>query len=104
MVPGHPFKGGPDRYSTGQLLHPEAKKFGLVTPHVFLPPRPSATPHSAPAEPAHNFENSESLLTSYFGNNFQVKSGKCETYVNTFKKCFEGNKARDVVETCGYYL
>ena len=48
MVPGHPFKGGPDWFSTGQLLHPEIKKFGIVTPHLFLPTRPGAGPGDAP--------------------------------------------------------
>ena len=41
-VPGHPMKGG-FTFSTGQLLHPELKRFAIATPIFFKPPMPGAT-------------------------------------------------------------
>ena len=70
MVPGHPFKGGPGRYSVGQLLHPELKKFGLLTPHLFLPTRPGTNPRDTPVAPVENTQTASDLLSQYFGNAF----------------------------------
>ena len=41
MIAGHPFKGGVVM-STGQLEHPDLKRFELNDATAFLPPRPSA--------------------------------------------------------------
>ena len=55
MIPGHPFKGG-CVMSTGQLLHPDVKRFGLTTPILFKPPTPGNNPYEvreqAPAVPS----------------------------------------------------
>ena len=44
MIPGHPFKGG-SQLSTGQLYHPEIKRFGLTSAVFFKPPHPEKNPY-----------------------------------------------------------
>ena len=41
MVAGHPFKGS-WVYSTGQLLHPDLKRFAIGSPVLFKPVMPVA--------------------------------------------------------------
>lgn len=47
FVPGHPFKGG-DIVSSGQLTHPDAKRFQIGQSFATLPPNPVKTAHYAP--------------------------------------------------------
>merc|ERR1711934_968740 len=41
MIVGHPFKGA-NVMSTGQLEHPDMKRFALADSSLFVPPRPDA--------------------------------------------------------------
>ena len=66
MVQGHPFKGGMTA-STGQLLHPDLKRFQINYYGYFQPPRPGARPGDVQEAP-HNYANAEEVLTEKLGN------------------------------------
>ncbi len=63
-VAGHPFKGS-WVYSTGQLLHPDMKRFTLNTAVLFKPPFPGKNPYD-------HFQTSQvpsftDFFSAYFG-------------------------------------
>jgi hypothetical protein len=66
MVAGHPFKGS-WVYSTGQLLHPDLKRFSLMTAVLFKPTFPGTNPHDKP-EPIKQQPTFTDFFDSYFGN------------------------------------
>jgi hypothetical protein len=65
MIAGHPFKGG-WTYSTGQLLHPDMKRFMLSSAVLFAPPRPGKNPYEAPAAQP-QIPSFNDFFASYFG-------------------------------------
>lgn len=65
MIAGHPFKGG-WVYSTGQLLHPDMKKFALSSAVLFAPVRPGKNPYE-PVQEAPQVPSFNDFFTSYFG-------------------------------------
>jgi hypothetical protein len=64
MVAGHPFKGS-WVYSTGQLLHPDLKRFGLQTAVLFKPPFPGKNPYDH--FPQITFPSFSEFFGAYFG-------------------------------------
>lgn len=69
MVAGHPFKGAWVS-STGQLAHPDMKRFAIATAVLFKPPMPSYNPaEKIGAEVAHaKLPSFSDFFGSYFGN------------------------------------
>ena len=104
LVPGHPFKGGDHWQSTGQLLHPEAKKFGLTTPHLFKPTRPGTAPTDEAPKAAHNYANPDALLHAHLGKNNFTGEGNCGKFMSAFRKCFSSAATGNPDETCAYYV
>ena len=49
-VVGHPFKGSASM-SSGQLAHPDLKRFQIVTPYLFQPPNPEKVAGASSAAP-----------------------------------------------------
>lgn len=64
MIPGHPLKGG-EIYSTGQLLHPDVKRFGLLTAVLFKPPVPGKNPYDSVEQS--NVPSFDNFFQAYFG-------------------------------------
>jgi len=64
MVAGHPFKGGAI-FSTGQLLHPDMKRFMISTPVLFVPPFPGKNPYDTITKP--QVPSFNDFFNSYFG-------------------------------------
>ncbi len=83
MVAGHPFKGS-WVYSTGQLLHPDLKRFGLQTAVLFKPPFPGKNPYDHLAVPT--VPSFSEFFSAYFGSkSLNISNDKCA-------KLFEGMK------------
>ena len=89
MVAGHPFKGG-SFYSTGQLCHPDLKRFQINTPVLFAPPNPlKSAGFMAAAVSVPTFAN---FYQSYFGSAPQnLTNPKCTSFLSGMKSCFENN-------------
>ena len=64
MIPGHPFKGG-WVYSTGQLLHPDLKRFALASPVLFKPVFPGKNPYDQVTQT--QVPSFSQFFQSYFG-------------------------------------
>jgi hypothetical protein len=83
MVAGHPFKGS-WVYSTGQLLHPDLKRFSLQTAVLFKPPFPGKNPYDHPEH--HAVPAFSDFFSAYFGQRtLNVSNDRCS-------KLFEGMK------------
>jgi hypothetical protein len=83
-VPGHPFKGG-WALSTGQLLHPDLKRFGLSTPIFFRPPMPGKAALDGKVESS--FPSFGQFFQSYFGNaSFNISNKQCSQMLEGMKK------------------
>ena len=65
MIPGHPFKGG-STLSTGQLYHPEIKRFGLTSAVFFKPPHPDKNPYVEKPAPK-KIDSLDAMLSAYLG-------------------------------------
>lgn len=66
MVAGHPFKGG-WVFSTGQLQHPDLKRFALNTAVLFKPPFPGKNPYDTIVQGG--VPSFSTFFASYFGMN-----------------------------------
>ena len=103
MVVGHPFKGGMPM-STGQLEHPDMKRFEINDSTAFVPPRPDVhggASQSAAASPP-GFGD---FFASYFiGRSFNVSDPKCNTFMEGMKRCYENNTSSNPVGTCQHYI
>ena len=68
MVAGHPFKGS-WVYSTGQLQHPDLKRFSMMTAVLFKPTFPGTNPkeqqHHIIADP--KLPSFSDFFGAYFG-------------------------------------
>ena len=83
MVAGHPFKGS-WVYSTGQLLHPDLKRFAMQSAVLFKPPFPGKNPYDTPSVTA--TPSFSDFFGAYFGSkNLNISNDKCS-------KLFEGMK------------
>lgn len=84
MVAGHPFKGS-WVYSTGQLLHPDLKRFGLQTAVLFKPPFPGKNPYDHFATPA--VPSFSEFFSAYFGTkSLNISNDKCSKLFDGMKK------------------
>ena len=74
-VPGHPFKGG-DVRSIGQVMHPDLKRFQIMTPYQFAPPNPTKVPCADVTPPT--FPSFGTFFSSYFGGStYKFADGNC---------------------------
>ena len=84
MIPGHPFKGGVVM-STGQLMHPDLKRFMIPTPILFLPPFPGKNPYECAVQP--QVPTFSDFFSSYFGTqNLNINNEKCQKFVDGMVK------------------
>ena len=88
--------------STGQLKHPELKRFGLTTPQVMLPPRPDAEPTYVAAA-AVGYATADELISAHLGTSEVASTGNCDAYRTNLQRCFDthGDQAED---QCQHYL
>jgi hypothetical protein len=85
MVAGHPFKGS-WVFSTGQLLHPDLKRFSLQSAVLFKPPFPGKNPYDHVAVGALGVPSFSEFFSAYFGQQtLNISNDKCA-------KLFEGMK------------
>ena len=102
MIPGHSFKGGV-WLSTGQLLHPDLKRFGLATAVFFKPPTPHKNPYDAPAEtpvvPAFS-----DFFSSYFGSSWNRGNTSCSKIFDNMQNCYTNHMSKDPTSTCEHYI
>ena len=83
MVAGHPFKGS-WVYSTGQLLHPDLKRFSLQTAVLFKPVFPGKNPYDHSEH--HSVPSFSDFFSAYFGQKtLNISNERCN-------KLFEGMK------------
>merc|ERR1711865_90825 len=100
-VAGHPFKGG-WVYSTGQLEHPDLKRFQIETPMLFKPTNPvKRHDYEAPAPATPSFAN---FFASYFGNaHYSLTNPQCSKMLANMKNCYESN-SDNADHACEYYV
>ena len=104
MVAGHPFKGAAS-ISSGQLLHPDQKRFQINSPYLFQPPCPSKVMGASVA--ALTIPSFGAFFSSYFGGStYQMGSPKCGKMLENMKKCYETNASRNESPeaSCAYYI
>jgi hypothetical protein len=81
MVAGHPFKGG-WVFSTGQLAHPDMKRFQINTPMLFAPPNPAKVAGAVAAAAA--FPSFQQFYTGMFNGQTLSTSGEaCQKMVTS---------------------
>lgn len=84
MVAGHPFKGS-WVYSTGQLLHPDLKRFSLQSAVLFRPPFPGKNPYDHPEE--HTLPTFADFFSTYFGQQtLNISNDRCAKLFDGMKK------------------
>ena len=104
MVTGHPFKQVVSQ-SSGQLLHPDLKRFQIMTPLLFAPPNPMAVDgadRSGPAIPSFG-----SFFSAYFGGStYRMSDSRCGKMLEGLKKCYESSASRQESpeSSCAYYI
>ena len=104
-IPGHPFKGS-FTYSTGQLLHPEIKRFAIAAPFYFKPPMPGYTPgdESGINSKAPSLPSFSDFFRSYFGDNsYSLANEGCFKMMQNLKNCHANNGA-NANEACSFYI
>ena len=102
-VPGHPFKGG-QTFSTGQLLHPEIKRFALWSPVYFKPPMPGFTPGNEATPVQQQVPAFSDFFAAYFGEkSYSLASEGCFKTMQNLKKCHATNGSASN-EACTFYL
>ena len=102
LVAGHGFKGG-WVFSSGQLLHPDMKRFQINTPVLFAPPNPRAIAGAAAASVAvPSFAN---FFRNQFGgsSNMDLSNDNCGKMLNGLKSCYESNSSNPSA-ACAYYV
>ena len=81
MIPGHPFKGGV-WLSSGQLLHPDLKRFGLASAVFFKPPMAGKNPYDAAVQGS-VVPSFSDFFASYFGSSWKTGNSACsKVYAN----------------------
>lgn len=100
-IAGYPFKGG-WVFSTGQLEHPDLKRFQIETPVLFMPPNPvKNADYVSPAPAVPNFAN---FFASYFGNaSYNLSNPQCSKMLTNLKQCYETNP-ESADQSCAYYV
>ena len=102
MVAGHPFKGS-WVYSTGQLLHPDLKRFGMQSAVLFKPPFPGKNPYdhfTAPVVPAFS-----DFFSAYFGQkSLNISNDRCSKLFESMKRCYANNAQHDPEASCQHYI
>ena len=84
MVAGHPFKGS-WVFSTGQLLHPDLKRFNLNTSVLFKPPFPGKNPYDHPEVP--HVPAFTDFFSAYFGqSNLNINNERCSKLFESMKR------------------
>ena len=84
MVAGHPFKGS-WVYSTGQLLHPDVKRFSMQTAVLFKPPFPGKNPYDHVAVP--QVPSFSEFFSAYFGSKtLNISNDRCNKLFENMKK------------------
>ena len=103
-VAGHPFKGM-NSLSSGQLMHPDLKRFQIATPFLFAPPNPSKViGASAGAATCPSFG---SFFSAYFGGStYRMSDSRCGKMLENMKRCYETSTSRneDPQASCAYYI
>ena len=85
MVAGHPFKGS-WVYSTGQLLHPDLKRFSLMSAVLFKPPFPGKNPYDHPVAQS-AVPSFSDFFSAYFGSkSLNISNDKCSKLFDSMKK------------------
>ena len=91
--------------SSGQLLHPDMKRFQISTPFLFSPPNPLKVAGAAAG--AASVPTFGSFFSAYFGGStYRMSDSKCGKMLENMKKCYESSSARedDPSATCAYYI
>ena len=84
MVAGHPFKGS-WVFSTGQLLHPDLKRFNLQSAVLFRPPFPGKNPYDIVA--ATTVPSFSDFFSAYFGQkSLNITNDKCAKLFDSMKR------------------
>ena len=84
MVAGHPFKGS-WVYSTGQLQHPDLKRFSLQTAVLFKPVFPGKNPYDHPV--ANVVPSFSEFFSAYFGQkHLNISNDRCSKLFESMKK------------------
>ena len=71
FIPGHPFKGG-WVLSTGQLYHPDLKRFGLNTAVFMKPVAPGKNPYDTPV--VNVVPSFTSFFSAYFSHDLGARA------------------------------
>ena len=103
-VAGHPFKGM-NNLSSGQLLHPDMKRFQITTPFLFAPPNPAKVMGATAGAVA--CPSFGSFFSAYFGGStYKMSDSKCGKMLENMKKCYETSSSRseDPSASCAYYI
>ena len=103
-VTGHPFKGI-NGLSSGQLEHPDVKRFQINTPMLFAPPNPLKVFGAAAG--ASTVPTFGSFFSAYFGGStYRMSDSKCGKMFDNMKKCYESSTTRsdDPNASCAYYI
>ena len=84
MVAGHPFKGS-WVFSTGQLVHPDLKRFNLQSAVLFRPPFPGKNPYDHVA--THSVPSFSDFFSAYFGQkSLNITNDKCAKLFDSMKR------------------
>lgn len=103
MIVGHPFKGG-NIMSTGQLDHPDMKRFALADSSLFVPPRLDAWGNTLGQAQPTQVPSFQDFFASYFGaTSCNISSTKCENMLSGLKRCYENN-GENAMDACQYYI
>ena len=101
FITGHPFKGS-WVMGNGYLLHPDMKRFAIMTPFLFAPPNPAKIAgFEASSNGVPTFQN---FFSSYFGSkNYDFGDSSCGRMMRGMKQCYENN-GTNPMEACQYYI
>lgn len=102
MIAGYPFKGG-ERRSTGELLHPEIRRFNLWHHRLYVPPHPEKNPYAEkPVRVQETF--GDAMMKSFGSQVLNVSNPNCRKMLENFKMCFENHKVKGYPESaCAFY-
>ena len=102
FVAGHPFKGGWVS-SSGFLLHPEMKRFQIMSPILFAPPNPAKVAGVATA--VATVPTFSSFFSTYFGSaNYNSDNTACGKMMAGLRRCYETNAGANPLSACQYYV
>ena len=88
-------------------MHPEMKKFQIMTPVLFAPPNPDKTVGSGAINCGFGTPSFAQFFTAYFGGaTYNLGDAKCGKMLEGMKRCYENNSSSgaDPVGQCTYYI